>query len=82
VYRNSLNLPSGSYYQITDSVTQDIIIPYSQYTKIDTIGDNSYIEFYTNMLYPERYYEIQLKSEIGSEIHYITSPELTFKVVR
>lgn len=82
VYKNSLNLPSGSYYQVVDSVTQDIVIPYSQYTIVDTIEDNSYIEFYTNMLYPERYYEIQLKSEIGSETHYITSPELTFKVVR
>lgn len=82
IFKNSLNLPSGSYYQIVDSVTRDVIIPYSQYTKVDTIGDNSFIEFYTTMLYPERYYEIQLKSDIGSETHYITSPEFTFKVVR
>ena len=82
VYRNSLNLPSGSYYQIVDSVTNDIMIPYSQYTKIDTIGDSSFIEFYTNMLYPERYYNIEVKADFGNEIHYITSPEFTFKVVR
>jgi hypothetical protein len=82
VYRNSLNLPSGSYYQITDAVTHDVIIPYSQYTIVDTVGDSSFIEFYTNMLYPERYYNIELKTEIGSEIHYITSPEFTFKVIR
>ena len=82
VYRNSLNLPSGSYYQIVDSVTNDIMIPYSKYTKIDTIGDSSFIEFYTNMLYPERYYNIEVKADFGNEIHYITSPEFTFKVVR
>jgi len=82
VYRNSLNLPSGSYYQIVDSVTNDIMIPYSQYTKINTIGDSSFIEFYTNMLYPERYYNIEVKADFGNETHYITSPEFTFKVVR
>jgi hypothetical protein len=58
------------------------MIPYSQYTKIDTIGDSSFIEFYTNMLYPERYYNIEVKADFGNEIHYITSPEFTFKVVR
>jgi hypothetical protein len=82
VYRNSLNLPSGSYYQIVDSVTNDIMIPYSQYTKIDTVGDSSFIEFYTNMLYPDRYYNIEVKADFGNEIHYITSPEFTFKVIR
>jgi hypothetical protein len=82
VYRNSLNLPSGSYYQIVDSVTNDILIPYSQYTKIDTVGDSSFIEFYTNMLYPDRYYNIEVKADFGNEIHYITSPEFTFKVIR
>lgn len=82
VYSNSLNLPSSSYYQITDAKTHDVIIPYSQFTVVDTINENSFIEFYTNMLYPERYYNIELKTEIGSETHYISSPEFTFKVVR
>jgi hypothetical protein len=82
VYNASLNFTSGSYYQIVDSSTKDIMIPYSQYTKIDTIGDNSYIEFYTNMLYPERYYDIEVMVDYGSYTQYITSPEFRFKVVR
>jgi hypothetical protein len=82
VFNALLNLPSSSFYQIKDSLTDDIIIPYSQYTKINTIGDNSFIEFYTNMLYPERYYKFEIKTIINTFDYFITSPDFTFKVVR
>jgi hypothetical protein len=82
VFNALLNLPSSSYYQIKDSLTDDIIIPYSQYTKINTIGNNSFIEFYTTMLYPERYYKFEIKTIVDNFEYFITSPDFTFKVVR
>ena len=82
VFKSLLNLPSSSYFQINDVLTNDIIIPYSQYTKINTVGDHSFIEFYTTMLYPERYYKFEIKTIIDGYDYFITSPDFTFKAIR
>ena len=82
VFNSLLNLPSSSYFQINDVLTNDAIIPYSQYTKINTVGNHSFIEFYTTMLYPERYYKFEIKTIINTFDYFITSPDFTFKVIR
>jgi hypothetical protein len=82
LFTSLLNLPSSSYYQIEDVLTNEIVVPYSQFTHINTVGDHSFIEFYTTMLYPERYYRFEIKTIINGFDYFISSPDFTFKAIR
>jgi hypothetical protein len=75
-------LPSASYYQIVDAHSDDVIIPYSEFTKINTNTEGSYFYFYTTMLYPERYYKFEIKSRISDIDTYFSSQEFLFKIVK
>lgn len=75
-------LPSASYYQIIDAHSNDVIIPYSEFTKINTNTEGSYFDFYTTMMYPERYYKIELKSKLSGVDTYFSSQEFLFKIVK
>jgi hypothetical protein len=75
-------LPSASYYQIVDAHSDDVIIPYSEFTKINTNTEGSYFDFYTTMLYPERYYKFEIKSRISDIDTYFSSQEFLFKIVK
>lgn len=75
-------LPQSSYYQIKDAHNENIIIPYSQFTKINTNPSGSYFDLYTTMLYPERFYKFEIKSALSGLTEYFTSNEFVFKIVR
>lgn len=75
-------LPANSYYQIKDAHSEQIIIPYSNYTKINTDPNGSYFDFYTTMMYPERYYKFEIKSEFSGVTEYFNSSEFTFKITK
>jgi hypothetical protein len=75
-------LPQNSYYQIKDAHNEEIIIPYSQFTKINTNPSGSYFDFYSTMLYPERYYKFEIKSEFDGITEYFDSNTYTFKIVK
>jgi hypothetical protein len=55
-------LPINSYYQIKDAHNDQIIIPYSESTKLNTNTSGSYFDFYTTMMYPERYYKFEIQA--------------------
>jgi hypothetical protein len=74
-------LPQNSYYQIKDAHNEQVIIPYSQYTKINTNANGAYFDFYTTMLYPERYYKFEIKSEFSDVTEYFNASDFTFKIV-
>ena len=80
--KENVQLVTDLKNETNDVLTNDIIIPYSQYTKINTVGDHSFIEFYTTMLYPERYYKFEIKTIIDGYDYFITSPDFTFKAIR
>lgn len=73
-------LPANSYYQIKDAHSDMIIIPYSNYTKINTDSNGSYFDFYTTMLYAERYYKFEIKSVFSGITEYFTSNDFVFKI--
>ena len=73
-------LPANSYYQIKDAHNEQIIIPYSNYTKINTNSSGSYFDFYTTMMYPERYYKFEIKSEFSGVAEYFNSNDFVFKI--
>ena len=82
VFATMKALPANSYYQIKDAHNDQIIIPYSNYTKINTNSSGSYFDFYTTMMYPERYYKFEIKSEFSGVTEYFNSSDFTFKIVK
>jgi hypothetical protein len=75
-------LPQNSYYQIKDAHNDKIIIPFSNSTKLNTNLSGSYFDFYTTMMYPERFYKFEIKSEFEDFTEYFSSNEFTFKVIK
>jgi hypothetical protein len=75
-------LPSASFYQIVDAHSNDIIIPYSQFTKLNTNTEGSYFDFYTTMMYPERYYKFEVKSTLSGVTTYFKSNDFIFKIIK
>jgi hypothetical protein len=75
-------LPASSYYQIKDAHNDNIIIPYSNYTKISTNTAGSYFDIYTTMLYPERFYKFEIKSVFTDTESYFFSNDFIFKIIK
>jgi len=75
-------LPKNSYYQIKDAHNDQIIIPYSEATKINTNTSGSYFDFYTTMMYPERYYKFEIQANFTDFTDYFSSNEFIFKIVK
>ena len=75
-------LPQNSYYQIKDAHNDQIIIPYSNDTKINTNTSGSYFDFYTTMMYPERYYKFEIQANFADFTEYFSSNEFIFKIVK
>jgi hypothetical protein len=80
-YASIKALPKNSYYQIKDAHSDKIIIPFSDNTKLNTNVSGSYFDFYTTMMYPERYYKFEIKSEFQDFTEYFSSNEFTFKAI-
>lgn len=74
-------LPEESYYQIKDAHNDEVIIPFSQFTKINTTSAGSYFDFYATMLYPERYYKFEIKAVFDEITEYFQSNSYLFKIV-
>ena len=80
-------LPSGSsYYSIKDTVTEETIIPFSDYSKLSADTTSCYFNLWMNGLQPERYYRVCIKAVSGSgtsdEVVQYYDDNFTFKVVR
>jgi hypothetical protein len=75
-------LPSSSYYQIVDAHSNDVIIPYGDFTKLNTNTEGSYFDFYTTMMYPERYYKFEIKSILSGVTTYFKSNDFIFKIIK
>jgi hypothetical protein len=73
-------LPSTTYYQIKDAHNDNIIIPYSNATKINTNSNGSYFDLYTTMLYPERYYKFEIKAVFSDITEYFAGNDFVFKI--
>jgi hypothetical protein len=66
-YTTAKYLPSGStYYQIKDSYTEEVIIPFGSGSVISCDSTGNYFNFWMNGLQSERFYKIQYKVVSGS----------------
>lgn len=73
-------LPSTTYYQIRDAHNDEIIIPFSTNTKVNSNTSGSYFDFYSTMMYAERYYKFEFKVEFNDITEYFSSSDYIFKI--
>jgi len=79
-YNDVKYLPSTTYYQIKDYQSNDIIIPFGDYSKVSCDTKGNYIKFNFSNWQPNRVYKIEFKVEIdGDTIHF--DDNITFKIV-
>lgn len=82
-YENvSKRLPVNSFYCITDSVTDSIILDYDTYNRVGCDSRGNYIKLDMNCFQPERYYYISIKSEFDSGEVVYSQNIAFFKVTR
>jgi hypothetical protein len=76
-------LPSSSYYEIRDTVTDDIIIPFDEIgTKLSCDETSNYFNMFMNNFQPERFYKILIKVKIDAFEQYVIDDGIYFKVAR
>ena len=73
-------LPSTTYYQIKDYQSNDVIIPFSEYSKVSCDSKGNYIKFDFTNWQPNRVYKIEFKVESDGDTIYFDD-KITFKIV-
>ena len=81
-YNTIKYLPKNTYYQIKDFASNDIIIPFSDYSKVSCGTDGNYISLNLSNWEADRVYKIEFKVDNGDgDIQYFDD-ELTFSIVK
>lgn len=65
-YKNKYYLPASSSYSIVDAQSNTTVVPFDEYSKIDTDSVSSYVILDTTPLYKGRFYKLKLKVVSGS----------------
>jgi hypothetical protein len=80
-YDQSKYLPSGSsYYQIEDYITNEIIVPFGDYSKLSCDNTSNYFNLDTSAYSYNRTYKLKLKI-VESGISTIIDDKLIFEIV-
>ena len=79
-YNTSKYLPQSSYYQIKDYVSNDIVIPFSNYSKISCDENGNYINLNLTNWEAGRVYKIEFKVNNNGNIQYFDE-DITFSIV-
>lgn len=79
-YDQSKYLPTTSYYQLEDYITNEIIYPFGEYTKISCDSTSNYFIIDLNTLPLYRTYKLKIKI-IDSGVSTIIDDKLTFQIV-
>jgi len=69
-YSTGSLLPTSSFYQIKDNESDDIIIPFGEYSKLSTYGNKSRISLDLTNFEVNRSYKVELKVEISGSSEY------------
>ena len=80
-YTDIKYLPETSYYQIKDFASDDIVIPFSNYSKISCDSNGNYIKLNLSNWEAGRVYKIEFKIDNDGDVQYFDN-ELTFNVVK
>jgi hypothetical protein len=74
-------LPQTTYYQIKDFASDDVIIPFSDYSKISCDADGNYINLNFSNWEANRTYKIEFKIEQNGSVQYFDN-SITFDIVK
>lgn len=80
-YGTSQYLPTTSYYQIKDAASDDIIIPFSDYSKISCDENGNYINLNVSNWEAGRAYKIEFKVNMNGNVQYFDE-DITFSIVK
>ena len=81
-YTDVYFLPSTTYYQIKDIQTDEVILPFGDYTKVSCDSNGNYFNLNLINFETERDYYIEVKTERSGVIEYFADKDLTFTVER
>lgn len=59
-------LPVDSYFYITDSVTDTVVLDYDEFTRVGCDAQGNYIKLDMNSFFPERFYYLNIRSEFDT----------------
>ena len=74
-------LPKTTYYQIKDVNSEDVIIPFSEYSKIECDTNGNYIKLNFSNWEAGRTYKIEFKIDMDNDIQYFDE-DLTFTLIK
>ena len=80
-YDQSKYLPTSSYYQIEDYRTNEIVVPFGQYSKLSCDSKSNYFYLDTNTYPTNRTYRLKIKVEVDS-VSKIIDDKLIFDVIK
>lgn len=81
IYLNNKILPEESYYAIKDLDTEEYVVDFNEYTKLNADSIGNYFDINMGGLQPERYYQILIKSTVDNST-IIMDDDYYFKVIR
>jgi len=79
-YTDVYFLPSTTYYQIRDAITHEVVVPFSDYTKVSCDSTGNYFKLNLDSWEINRNYYIEIKTNRDGVIEYFIDKELTFIV--
>lgn len=74
-------LPTSSYYQIKDAESEEVVMPYDDYTQLSFDGNGNYFMLDTTGLPVERYFKVEIRTEQSGSYNTFTIPT-SFKISR
>ena len=79
-YNDIKYLPQTSYYQIKDFASDDVIIPFSEYSKLSCDTNGNYIKLNLSNWETGRVYKIEFKVDMDGDVKYYDD-KITFTVL-
>ena len=80
-YTDVYYLPSTTYYQIKDAITDEVVIPFNDnYTKVSCDSNGNYFKLNLSNFEYNRDYYIEIKVNRSGVVEYFTDKDLTFTV--
>ena len=79
-YATTNFLPTTTYYQIKDYHTDDVIVPFSDYTKVSCDSDGNYFDLNLSNWEVNRTYKVEIKVTIGGTTSFFDE-DYTFNII-
>jgi hypothetical protein len=79
-YNDVKYLPSTTYYQVKDIITDEVIVPFSDYTKVSCDSTGNFFKLNLTNWETQRDYYLEIKVDRDGTIEYFEDKDLTFTI--